>query len=124
MFLQLSPSVDLRLSHCFNHSTFFSNWKIALVMYTIITLLLLGYLSFKNTKIKDLRFQEEGQSSARLAVAIIVSYLVLAILVVTSLDPQHQWLPRHVQMFWSLTTYSTLSPLVFFGVIFIPKVGC
>jgi len=92
-------------------------------LYTTIVLLLLCYLSFKNTKVRDIRFKEEGQSTARLSMAVMVSYLVLAILVLTSLDSSHQWLPRHVQMFWSLTIYASLSPVVFFGVLFIPKVS-
>ena len=93
------------------------------MLYSTLILILLGYLSFKNTKIKDPRFKEEGQSSARLAAAIIVSYLVLVILVLTSMDPKYHWFPRHVQMFWSLTIYANVSPVVFFSVIFIPKVS-
>jgi len=99
------------------------DWQSGLLIYFLMLLLILSYLSYSNSRVTLTLFREEGQSCARSAVAIIICTLLFIItyypisyqLLSIPLDP-------HTILFSALNAYVVISPLAIFGVLFVPKV--
>ena len=118
------PGGDLILSHCIPEVSHLNFWEYTLLTYSVFLLTLLSYLSYRNSRVKGRQFKEEGQSCARSAAAAVIFTELFVLSYYLSMHPATQLpFPRHLVLFWYVTIYTTLSPLVIFGALFVPKVS-
>ena len=98
-------------------------WFGIVALYEILLLGMLVYLSLKNSTIAQHHpeHMEEGQRGTRMAVFIIIMTLVgIATLTFLQLKQIYQY---YTILYWINIMYSTVSPVLYLGVIFIPKVS-
>ena len=122
--MQVPGGGDLILSHCIPADSHLNFWEYTLLTYSIFLLILLSYLGYRNSRVKGRQFKEEGQSCARSAAAAVIFTVLFVLSYYLSMHPATQLpFPRHLVLFWYVTIYTTLSPLVIFGALFVPKVS-
>ena len=117
--MQVSTSLTINYSFCEDNYSGILEWKLSQFLYEFFLLIILLFLSYKNSLIKQSQFMEEGQSGARLVLAVtIVTLLTLVVLIYFGLD-----IAMYTYVYWALALYTTLSPVFFSCVLFIPKVS-
>ena len=119
IIVQISPSLLKNYSFCEDRYKITLYWQSFLFLYEGLLLLMLLYLSYKNSTIKQALFMEEGQSGARMVLAItVVSLLMLIVLIFLE-----EKVEKYLYEYWCLLLYTTQSPMFFCAVLFIPKVS-
>ena len=83
--------------------------------FGVVTFFLV-FLSYKNSTINDLRYREEGQSISRFGMASIIIFLIIIALF-------NIRLLGIVELFWFYTVTNTVTPVIMFNVVFLPKVS-
>ena len=94
---------------------------IILLLEFAVVAIILVYLSFKNSRIVDPRFREEGQSVARFGMAAAICFIVVCSIFILFFETRN--INRVMILFWTLAADSTLTPLFLFSVVLIPKVS-
>ena len=122
IILQLNSSTQLNLTYCEASHTGKLLDEILLQTELGAVTFFLAYLGYKNSRIKDLRYREEGQSVARFGMACSIVFLTLFLLFGLSRDYKIGF-PRIMELFWVFTIMSTVTPVVLFSVVFLPKVS-
>ena len=122
--MQIPGGGDLILSHCIPVDNHLNFWEYTLLTYSVFLLVLLSYLGYRNSRVKGRQFEEEGQSCARSAAAAVIFTMLFVLSYYLSMHPATQLpFPRHLVLFWYVTIYTTLSPLVIFGALFVTTVS-
>lgn len=122
LILQLSPTVKLEFSFCNDKHDLFGTWLIIIAVYEMLLLGTLLYLSYRNSRLsRNLQaYREEGQSGTRTAVAITL----LTLATVITFNILHiDFFKHYIVLYWGHVIYSTVSPVLYLGVFFIPKVS-
>ena len=96
---------------------------IILLLEFAVVAIILVYLSFKNSRIVDPRFREEGQSVARFGLAAAICIIVVCSIFIFILFFETRNINGVMILFWTLAADSTLTPLFLFSVVLIPKVS-
>lgn len=115
--MQVSPTTNLELTVCRGTNQY---WITSIVLYEMLLLAILIYLSFRNSQISDITaYMEEGSAVTRMVVAItIVTLPAVAMFYFLHTDLAKYYRAAH----WLHVVYTVIGPVLYLLVFFIPKV--
>ena len=118
-FLQISNTEVLELSHCENEVKSSIFWLLTIALYQFLLLFMLLYFGYKNSTVAGVREHvHEGAGVARLSISVtITTVIILGAFFVMRVD-----LSRYRIEYWLHVVYTTVAPVLYLLVIFIPKV--
>ena len=113
---QVSPSVKLELTFCSGTNEY---WVTTIIMYQWLLLVILIYLSYKNSKISIKSHMEEGSAGTRMVGAISITTLAALF---TFYFLQANLFEFYRAAHWLHVAYTVVAPPLYLLVIFGPKV--
>lgn len=118
--LQISLTVVFELSFCNDDNDNSRVWITVFAAYQLLLLIALLYLSYKNSRITNLRAHaEEGQAGTRMVVAVtVMTFVTVSTYNVLQVNLQM----FYIAVYWLKVLYTTATPILFLAVIFVPKV--